>query len=377
MAWNIEHTVIRGEISNRKRGRVEGRIWLAGQSDPLILRLAGNCLMDLAGRRLEFSNPEPLEDPSIILSPNQNGAVGEMTTERKAPVIKPFDYDAINVRQKQPGRLVNSLYLEWFSETDGRVVIESPEYRIKVSGPAWRMSCAEEQRQRKANAKAMQSYLDHVAGPPDAREEAAFNGLPRNEFEWELYLRAVDRRGIKLGELLEKHLYSPDRLLLVAKGMGWTEFATMLEEDAEPETEEELERTDEFSDFDAVKREDESFSHPLVARLFDRSTTLVKIVEDTGDRNLGEIVARFLAVGLKVSEALGGASRDRDEMSLFNGLVVAQLKRAMDELSRLLNMANRFKERGVQLPVSIDEWIGELLEIREELLLLMNEYRKA
>jgi len=111
-----------------------------------------------------------------------------------------------------------------------------------------------------------------------------------------------------------------------------------------------------------------------VARLFDRSTTLVKIVEDTRNRNLGEIVARFLAVGLKVSEALGGVSRDRDEKSLFNGLVVARLKRAMGELSRLLNMANRFKERGVELPVSIDEWIGELLEIREELLLLMNEF---
>ena len=36
MAWRIEHNVVRGDIDNQMRGRIEGRIWLAGCSDPLV-----------------------------------------------------------------------------------------------------------------------------------------------------------------------------------------------------------------------------------------------------------------------------------------------------------------------------------------------------
>jgi hypothetical protein len=67
--------------------------------------------------------------------------------------------------------------------------------------------------------------------------------------------------------------------------------------------------------------------------------------------------------------------RDRDEEITLNGLAVAKLKRALNELSRALNAATRLKQRSVDLPVPIDEWITEMLKIREELLLLMNEYR--
>ena len=42
MAWRIENNVVRGGIDNRTPGRVEGKVWLAGRDDPLILRLAGN-----------------------------------------------------------------------------------------------------------------------------------------------------------------------------------------------------------------------------------------------------------------------------------------------------------------------------------------------
>ena len=59
----------------------------------------------------------------------------------------------------------------------------------------------------------------------------------------------------------------------------------------------------------------------------------------------------------------------------LNGLAVAKLKRALGELSRALNAADRLKERQVQLPFSIDEWVTEMLETRQEILTLMNEFR--
>jgi hypothetical protein len=57
--------------------------------------------------------------------------------------------------------------------------------------------------------------------------------------------------------------------------------------------------------------------------------------------------------------------------------VVAKLKRALGELSRALNAANRLKQKKTELPFSIDEWVAEILEARQEILSLMNEFRRA
>jgi len=57
-------------------------------------------------------------------------------------------------------------------------------------------------------------------------------------------------------------------------------------------------------------------------------------------------------------------------------LVVAKLKRAISELSRAVNAASRLKERKAELPFSIDEWVTEMLETRQEILVLMNEFRR-
>jgi hypothetical protein len=373
MAWRIEHNVIRGEIDNRLRGRVEGRIWLAGRSDPLVLRLSGNCHIDLAGCRLEFSNPKPVVDSTIALPVDQSGVVGDISAARKVRLSDPYAYDAIEGGKKRSEPLANALYLEWFSETNGRVVIESADYEIKVSEPAWKMSPEEEAQQCEANGAAMQSFLDKLMGMPDAREEAAYSGEPKDEFEWELFLRASDRRTTRLGEVMEKYLNSPDRDRLIARAMGWTGIEEML--DAELESEDEPGSTDDLAEFDLIEWEDKKTRHPLVAHLLERSVTLMKLVEGARDGDLEEMVSSFIAVGPKVAGALAGATRDLDEESMFNGLTVAKLKRAMGELSRALNAANRLKERGVDLPVSIGEWTAEMLKTRGELLLLINQFR--
>jgi hypothetical protein len=49
MAWRIDEQVVRGEIDNRERGRVTGKIWFAGRAEPVELQLTGNCWRDLAG----------------------------------------------------------------------------------------------------------------------------------------------------------------------------------------------------------------------------------------------------------------------------------------------------------------------------------------
>ena len=56
--------------------------------------------------------------------------------------------------EKPPERTANALYLEWFSESHGRVVIESADYELDISAPEWRLSDAEEkQRMQEAGWK--------------------------------------------------------------------------------------------------------------------------------------------------------------------------------------------------------------------------------
>ena len=384
MAWRIEENVVRGEIDNRTPGQVDGKVWLAGREGPMILRLTGNCHKDLAGCSLTFANPAPKADPEMTLASNQKGVVGDMTAARKVRVIENFDYLAMKRGQKFPEHIANCLYLEWFSEANGRVVIESTDYEITLSEPLWRLSAEEELQQHQANADAMHSFMERAAGALDPAEEAAYDGEPKDEFEWELFLRASDRRTTKLGELMEKYHNHPDRDRVIAREMGWTHIAEMLDAEAESGSDEisddEAENVEDIcwdeAELETVEMDPDPLEHPLVARLRERSVTLMKLAKDQPGNDLAEMVAGFIAIGPKIAGSLGIGMRRSKVDHMLNGLVVAKLKRALGELSRALNAAHRLQQKKAELPFAIEEWITEMLEIRQEILSLMNDYRR-
>ena len=84
MALRIHQSLVRGEIDNRRRGRVEGWITLVEVEWPVTLELTGNCLRDLAGCVVRFENPHPLarEDeenvPALLQQCNHTARPGEM-----------------------------------------------------------------------------------------------------------------------------------------------------------------------------------------------------------------------------------------------------------------------------------------------------------
>jgi hypothetical protein len=378
MAWRIEENVVRGEIDNRTFGRVHGRVWITGRSDPLILELTGNCHKDLAGCSLTFVNPAPKSDRDLTIASDQSGVVGDMTAAQKVRVIENFDYLEIKKGKKSPEHMANCLYLEWFSHKNGRVVIESVDYEITVSEPTWNLSPDDEIRQHGANADAMRSFMERAPGALDPREEAFYDGSPKDEFEWELFLRASDRRTTKLGEWMEKYHEHPDRDRLIVREMGWTWIEEML--DAEPEFKEEAEIDDvdlNKPELPAEATDDDPLGHPLVERLSQRAAVLWKLTEDKWDNDLDEMVGSFILIGPKVAGALSAVRPGRSFGNEFNGLAVAKLKRALSELSRALNAASQLKQKKAELPFSIDEWVTEMLEARQEILSLMNEFRRT
>ncbi len=182
MAWRIEDSVVRGEVDNRVRGRVTGRIWFAGRPEPIVLQLMGNGWPDLAGRRLEFINPDPSPGDLDGLAAFQEGTVGDFTASRKVKVPEiPMDQIGEYYASKKPfpWHWGNSLYLEWFSERNGRVVIESAGYNLKIIGePAWELTREDEEAQRKANGAAIEGLVERLGETYDSDvEDDGFTGV--------------------------------------------------------------------------------------------------------------------------------------------------------------------------------------------------------
>ena len=166
MAWRLCDSVVRGELDNTVRGRVEGSIWLLGREAPVVLRLAGNAWRDLAGARLTFENPSPRRsDESVDLWTEHIGVVGDMTASNKVRVYDVPIEEAlamIRIGVQPPEHRANSLYLEWYSERNGRVVIESADFRLAISPPAWTLTAEEERAQGEANARAARDWMERL-----------------------------------------------------------------------------------------------------------------------------------------------------------------------------------------------------------------------
>jgi hypothetical protein len=177
MAWRIDTAVIRGEIDNRTRGRVAGKIWFVGRTEPVELELEGNGWRDLAGRKLEFINPQPEPVELRGLAGRQRGVVGDITASRKVrvpeiPMNQIGEYYA--ARKPFPWHWGNSLYLEWFSRENGRVVIESAGFELQIHPEAtWEMSPAEETSQREKNGAAMAGFMYRLAKALEGEAEDA------------------------------------------------------------------------------------------------------------------------------------------------------------------------------------------------------------
>jgi hypothetical protein len=159
--------VVRGEIDNRVKGIVRGNIWVAGRPEPVTLELKGNAWPDLSGCLLTFANPRPAVPHRQIasLQPIQIGRIGDLTASRKVRVFEVPWLQALDImkrNERPPEHMANSLYLEWFSEANGRVVIESADYELTISNPRWRMTPQEDTERAREAAAAMAGFMEQA-----------------------------------------------------------------------------------------------------------------------------------------------------------------------------------------------------------------------
>jgi hypothetical protein len=402
MAWRIDKSVIRGEIDNRERGRVVGRIWFVGRDAPVEFELAGNAWRDLAGRRLEFVNPAPKPDRIETFAGRQTGVIGDCTASRKVkvpdiPMEQIGEYYA--ARKTFPWHWGNSLYFEWFSTTNGRVVIESASFQLTISPDiAWEMASDEEDAQRRANAEAMKNCLDKLgeaaarARSPEAESVLAdaewCDNKPLTEEEAEKMQEESDRLADRIQARLERE--GPD-----------ADYAKILEEELErrriergekPFTpEQETERAEWVGEMNRAAEEVLSnpdpdimaefrIKHPVAGQAADLSVRLMQETEARGwvpadasiEHPVVDMVSSAMSAGAKFAGALNGEAWPPGVDSCAGRIV--RLKRARGYLDTALLAAEACAQQklvdaawlaGVQrelntLAHACDELIGEL-----------------
>jgi hypothetical protein len=397
MAFRIHDSVVRGEIDNRVKGIVRGKVWIEGRAEPVVLELEGNAWPDLAGCLLTFTNPQKrILHPGLdSLNPIQRGSIGDLTGSRKVRVFDIPLQDALDMfdrKEKPPEHMANSLYLEWFSERNGRVVIESADYELTISAPEWRMTSEEDVERAKQAAAGMAGFMgklteaveQHKRGQKDPEEEW-------DEHDYEKFLKESDARTTKYMELQDKYGDSDEAEAKIAEEMGWARELT--EEEAEEEkrhidemnaaceaalNEPEPEPDPHREGIDWVRAKDGDLRHPLQHRCFESAMKFWHQVDELGldkaeDEDLDQFFFEFQTTGAKLAGALGGIPRGQGYSD--SSFTVAYLKRALDHLHKSQAGLEAVAPKKLVPETMIVEARKELFEIREGILRLMDEFR--
>lgn len=396
MAWRIDEAVIRGEIDNRVRGSVTGWIWFAGRDEPVVLELEGNCWRDLAGRRLEFTNPQPKPGELDRLAPPQRGTVGDISASRKVKVPDiPLDQMHLYYKtgREMPWHWGNALYLEWFGDRNGRVMIETASFELKVVGePAWEMSEAEEEEQRKANGAALTGFMEHLTGATEdwsAHEDTAWNTKPQTEEEAEQLQARSDLLADRIAARIRREGEAADHEKIMEE-----EIARLHRELGEPEpTPEQLARNAEWIEEanriaeealahpDPAIEEKLNCRHPLVERALELSLQMRGTAEEEGwlpegatqEHPVAELLDATMIAGTKLGGALNGSSWP-PELDDCAGVIV-RLKRARGYLDDALRATESCHEEKLIKPGHLGPVLAELIDLAKDIDELIAELR--
>ena len=401
MAWRLDEAVEHGLIDNTVEGTTTGKIWLVGRDEPLILSLNGDCWRDLAGAVLEFENPEPSADADAVsLDTEQTGIIGDMTASRKArvPTISDEEMDDYMQRGKEiPTNWQNVLYLEWFSEINGRVLIEVTGFDLKISDREWAMDADAEEAQKLANLGAMRDFLAQVIRriEPDAESPKGKASVrtEMNEYEWEERLKESDRLTDAYQEVLEKYMEDPESERKEAFVMGWDGLLGSMadrEESGEEyeDFDEDEDGDDDGSEWKSADDDDDEIEeadpwdtgkeHPLQANAHEIAMRAFNLVgREGGDDSANQ---RLVSNLMQVTAKLAGVLHDRDEdYGPEAGFILAVLKRCLSWINESIGAAGELIESSddVDNIAALEHLRGEVFGIRDGIIELRRELKQS
>ena len=147
--WNIGQAIVKGEIDNRVKNQVTGKLWLLGERKPIILDLEGNFMNEMAGCMISFTNPRPMPVFLKGLDHLQKGQWGRSSLS--ANIHLSNETNPFTLKVLAPGRHSTGISMNWINHRKDMVSIKSDYYQYKLSPPHWEMSFFEEEEQNKKN----------------------------------------------------------------------------------------------------------------------------------------------------------------------------------------------------------------------------------
>lgn len=220
MLATISPLIERGVIDNTLQGLIDLRLWYTDNSEPLHLRMRGNCLRDIAGCRLEFTNRTaarstvalpPLVHELRRLAGAANFTAGDITFSRR--VLEKNNRHGVS----------NILYIEFFVNDDIRVLMEFPALSYTLSLPQWEQSWEGDNLQSLLNMEALRA---HVQANVRQYRGPAMAGLGEDmpPCEWDYRLNKAEAHMAIYPTIHEKFAPIPGGYLSAAFVMNRTEF---------------------------------------------------------------------------------------------------------------------------------------------------------
>ena len=159
MAWRPTQYLVEGELNNEAPGKVTGWMQFAGKKNRVTFDLEGNFHRDIRGAKIRLrgdANGSEAEAKRYLKGFNQHqtGNVGDMTAG-----LPPHDYGS-------------TVYLEWYGEANGRVVLELDQDQIEIIGQPIPV-CESDPISRKEQAQNMAQFLCGLAAGIGIPEQQA------------------------------------------------------------------------------------------------------------------------------------------------------------------------------------------------------------
>ena len=129
----ITPLITRGVIDNTTKGVTHLTLWGVDNGEPIDFVLEGNCLRDIAGCRVDFTNhmcADPMEAEHPVLAKLRSSSqgmvqAGDITLSRRVP------------EQDNRRAISNQLSIEIFVQRDTRLLIETASFTYDISLPQW------------------------------------------------------------------------------------------------------------------------------------------------------------------------------------------------------------------------------------------------
>lgn len=386
MGYLPHYGVVRGEIDNRVKGTVRGEIWVMGQARPITLELEGNACPDVAGCLLKFTNPGPREPDAewYLLHAIQCGLIGDITASQKmrAPHMTGTKWAFKPGEKIPPLPMANGLHVEWFSDFNGRLVLQTVDFNLEISEPEWRMTPEENLLREKQAAEGMDLFMrrltDEIEGHQKGRKDP---NEKWDEHDYEKFLKECDARAAKYIELRDKSYFARGKLR-----SKWRQEARQeeyrifqvkeacIKELSHPRPHSEQRR----EGIDWIRTKNGVVFHPLYLRCRDSAFEYYQFVlkqemDKRADKDLSQFITGFLKAAGGLQDALQGFAEGR--VFADNALIVAHLKRALNHLHKSQAGLEAVAPKKILPATTVANARKELFEIRESILKLMDEFR--